>query len=167
VLQVQGQFPLHMIRCGNAPRDHSPAIADWLQPLTSPKCCGGISVQSAGIPPLIMYYLYPPATTLSTTFLRTSYIAHLPCSQTEVEEVAGRAVTGQTVAGRAAAEQTAGSSRAGSRQQQGKQQQGKQQQGKQQQSEQQQGKQQQSEQQQSRKQQVSEQQGNYKQSVRS
>jgi hypothetical protein len=114
VLQVQGQFPLHMIRCGNAPGDHSPAIADWLQPLTSPKCCGGISVQSAEIPPLTIYYLYPPATTLSTTFLRTSYIAHLPCSQTEVEEVAGRAVTGQTVAGRAAAEQAAGSSRASS-----------------------------------------------------
>jgi hypothetical protein len=38
---------------------------------------GGIPARSAGMPPLTLYYLYPPATTLSTAFLSPSYITRL------------------------------------------------------------------------------------------
>jgi hypothetical protein len=37
---------------GNAPGGHTPAIADWLQPLASPKPSGAFPRDRGGMPPL-------------------------------------------------------------------------------------------------------------------
>jgi hypothetical protein len=50
--------PIYMNTLGNAPGGHSRLIADWLQPLASPKSSGAFPSDRPGMPPL------PPSSSL-------------------------------------------------------------------------------------------------------
>jgi hypothetical protein len=67
-------YTIHMNTLGNAPGVHSRAIADWLQPLASPKSSGAFPGFRSGMPPL------PPSTSLqlSTALLYSIMFIYLP-----------------------------------------------------------------------------------------
>jgi hypothetical protein len=67
--------PIHMNTRGNAPGGHTPAIADWLQPLASPKPSGAFPRDRGGIPPLQLSTALYSSLQLSTTLYNNTRLS--------------------------------------------------------------------------------------------